>query len=202
MGFAEANALLNSKGNPASKFEAVGDSHTGTLLDVDLQVVTDPSKNNEVKLKKDGSPQEQIVITWQTEERDPEREGDTGIRKLYCSWRMEAAIKAAFREAGAGGLEQNATLTVKHTKVEKVQGPAGKVNAKIYEAKYVRPVLGGVTEEKWADEPATGSPTVYSDNAIKMALSLHANGTGPDVSIISQATGIPVDFLLQEVLSV
>jgi len=200
MGFAEANQLLNSKGNPASKFENVGDSHTGVLLDVNLQVVTDPSKNNEVKYKKDGvTPQEQIVITWQTADRDPMIPGDTGIRKLYCSWRMEAAIKAAFRAAGAAGLEENATLTVKYLKEEKVKGPAGTVKAKAYEATYASPsrLLNGFDgiEEDTPDDSFTPS-----EESIKIALALWDGGKG-DVTVISAATGIPVDFLKKEVFA-
>ena len=200
MGFAEANQLLNSKGNPASKFENVGDSHTGVLLDVNLQVVTDPSKNNEVKYKKDGvTPQEQIVITWQTDERDPQMEGDTGIRKLYCSWRMEAAIKAAFRAAGAQGLEENARLTVTYTKDEKVKGPAGTVKAKIYEATYVSPskLLSGFDSIEDTDPNEVAEP---SSESIKIALALWDNGKG-NLDVISQATGLSKKFLKDEVFA-
>lgn len=199
MGFAEANALLNSKGNPASKFEDIGQSHTGTLIDVNLQIVTDPSKNNEVKYKKDGvTPQEQIVITWQTEERDPQIEGDTGIRKLYCSWRMEAAIKAAFRAAGAQGLEENAKLTVTYTKEEKVKGPAGTVKAKVYEATYVSPttVLNGFDHIQ-DEDPNEASP---SQESIKIALALWDGGKG-NIDVIAQATGLSKKFLRDEVFA-
>jgi hypothetical protein len=198
MAFGDINKHLNQGGARASKFEDVGESHTGVLIDAELQVMTDP-KTKEIKYRKDGvTPQEQIVVTWQTEERDSEIEGDDGTRKLYMSWRMERAIKDAYRAAGAPGLEEGATLTVKYVGDEKVQGPVGKVNAKTYIAEYASPtkVIG-----KSASAPIAEEEEWFPSKAnVTLALTLWDGGKGADVALISQATGIPVEYLNEKVL--
>ena len=105
-GFAAANAHLASRGVQSSKFETHGESHTGVLVEGDVIPQTDPN-TNEVKYKKDGvTPIMQLVVTWDTEERDAKTPNDSGRRKLYCSWRLEAEIKRAVRIQERIGLDQ------------------------------------------------------------------------------------------------
>lgn len=199
MGFNDVNDYLSSRGLTSTKFDNVGDTKTGILKDVDLQVQTDD--NNEVRYQKDGvTPSKQLVITWLTPERDTAIEGDVGMRKLYTSWRMEREIRQAFREAGAPGLEPEAKLTVTYTGEILVQGPKGKVKAKEYTAAYERPAFSA---QPRADE-ATGEVVAeqnagYSTEAIALATSMWNSGVKDD-AIIAQATGIPVSFLKDNVL--
>lgn len=198
MGFADVNQALASKGVPSSKFDNIGDERSGYLKDVNLQVVT--NTEGVVQYQKDGeTPKEQLVITWQTEERDPSNPADTGMRKLYCSWRLEAAIRAAFRAAGADGLEPDAFLRVRMTGTEKVQVPNSKmqVNAKTYEVvEYRRPTFkAGATEPDADDEyknpnpPAAAAAPAVSEDMKALAQKMWDSGID-DLSVIGAATGL------------
>lgn len=192
MGFADANQYLSSKGVKGSSFETVGDSHTGILQDVDVVVVTDT--NGIVQLQKDGvTPKRQLVITWITEERDPTIPGDTGLRKLYCSWRLESAIKANVRAAGGDGLEPDAKLTVTFTGTEKVKGAP--VPAKLYDVSYERP---GFAAGKVSGAPVA-SPE-YDESKVQLARTLA--DAGQPVELVSQASGLPVEWLIPNVMTI
>lgn len=190
MGFDDVNKALNNKGNPSTKFDNVGDIRSGYLKDVDLQVVTDT--DGVVQYQKDGkTPKEQLVITWQTDERDPTRDDDTGLRKLYCSWRLEAAIRSAFRAAGAQGLEPDAFLVIERTEDEDVQVPNSKmkVKAKTYQVnEYRRPAFGASKEPTEAAAKAEKSSKPSSE-AETLAKNLIDSGV-TDVNVIMQATGL------------
>lgn len=178
MGFAEANQHLASRGVPSSKFEDKGDSVTGVLVDGDVQPQTDTQGN--VKFRKDGvTPIMQLVITWDTNERDAKIPNDKGRRKLYCSWRLEAEIKRAVRATGADGLEVGGTLTVTFVREEKVEGVMGK--AKIYEASYVPPTktIGGTVN---------GDDDGIPESKKNTARDLYESGT--DIALIQQVTGL------------
>ncbi|TDE20855.1 hypothetical protein E1295_47015, partial [Nonomuraea mesophila] len=86
----------------------------------------------------DGKPMMQLVVTLQTDLRDPEMHDDSGLRKLYVKGNMLAAIRTAVRAAGAKGLEPGGTLTVTYVS-DGEQKKAGKNPPKIYTAVYVAP---------------------------------------------------------------
>lgn len=182
-GFAAANQHLASKGVPSSKFEDKGDSHTGVLIDADVQPQTDPQ--GAVKMRKDGvTPVMQLVLTWKTEERDPKNPADKGERKLYCSWRLESEIKRAVRASGAEGMEEGGKLTVTFVREEKIEGVLGK--AKIYEAEYEAPTrkLGVPLDDEADDEAPAPIP------ADKAALIDQLWAQEQPVSLIAQVTGL------------
>ena len=184
-GFAAANAHLASRGVQSSKFETHGESHTGVLVEGDVIPQTDPN-TNEVKYKKDGvTPIMQLVVTWDTEERDAKTPNDSGRRKLYCSWRLEAEIKRAVRATGAEGLETGGTLTVTYIREEKVPNQPGK--AKIYEASYIPPkqYISGTVGDDDADEADGLDPA-----KVTPAKSLWA--AGQPIDLIAQVTGFSV----------
>lgn len=178
MGFTQANEHLASRGVPSSKFEDKGDFHIGTLVDGDVTPQTDPSGN--VKYRKDGvTPIMQLVITWDTEERDPKNPADKGRRKLYCSWRLEAEIKRAVKASGAEGLDVGGELKVTFVREEKIEGVLGK--AKVYEAEYTPPTkrIGGTVEASDSGiDPATAKTVRDLVEA------------GQPNSLISQVTGL------------
>lgn len=182
-GFAAANTHLASRGVGSSKFENYGDSHTGTLVEGDVVPQTDPN-TGEVKYRKDNiTPIMQLLITWDTDARDPQIPNDNGRRKLYCSWRLEAEIKRAVRASGAEGLEEGGVLTVTYLREEKVPNQPGK--AKIYEAEYVPPkaYIGGTVTSEAPDNGL--DPT-----KVATARSLWAAGQKTD--LIAQVTGFTV----------
>jgi hypothetical protein len=191
MGFADANSYLSSKGVKSSSFDNIGDTHTGTLKDVDVVTVTDT--NGIVQMQKDGvTPKRQLVITWQTEERDPQIAGDDGTRKLYCSWRLESAIRANVRAAGGDGLEPDAKLTVTYSGTEKVKGAP--MPAKLYEVAYERPSFGA--------GKVSAAPVAADYPAEKVQLARTLADAGQPVELVSQASGIPVEWLLPNVMTI
>ena len=204
MAFSDVNQALASKGVQASKFDGVGDERSGYLKDVNLQVVT--NTEGVIQYQKDGeTPKEQLVITWQTEERDPANPADSGLRKLYCSWRLESAIRAAFRAAGADGLEPDAFLKVRMTGTESVQVPNSKmtVQAKTYEVVEYRrpsfkagaePVAGVATVAPVVDAYEKPAAPTISDDMKALAQKMWESGLN-DLSVISTATGIPANVL-------
>lgn len=181
-GFATANAHLASRGVQSSKFDNIGDTWTGVLVEGDVIPQTDPATQMP-KFKKDGvTPIMQLVITWDTDARDAGIPNDNGRRKLYCSWRLESEIKRAVRAAGGEGLETGGTLTVKFLREERVEGQMGK--AKIYEASYVLPksYIGGTVSN---DE---GDASGVDPSKVATAQSLWA--AGQTVDLIAQVTGL------------
>lgn len=185
MGFADANKHLQSTGNPGLKFESVGDTHEGTLTDVDLQPQTNPE--GEVQKFPSGDTKMQLILTLQTDERDPKVVGDTGVRKAYLSWRAERKLKDAYKAAGAEGLEPNAHIRITFTGEEKVPGQMGK--AKLYDVEYTRPVFkaGSLAEEPVADK----GEEFPDQTKIDLARTLVEQNT--PYAVVAQVTGIPAD---------
>lgn len=180
MGFDSANKHLAQTGVPSLKFENAGESTTGILKDVDLQVVTNTKQ--EIQYKKDGvTPKEQLVLTLATASVD----GDDGMRKFYCSWRAEASLKDAYRTAGAEGLEPDAKITITYTGDTKVKVPDSNmiVNAKEYTIDYVRPTFAA-----GKDSPATDD--TFPDAAkVALAQGLYDSGV-IDFSVLAKASGL------------
>lgn len=184
MGFDSANKHLAATGVRSLKFDNAGESTTGILKDVDLQVVTNTKQ--EIQYKKDGvTPKEQLVLTLATELRDPSVDGDDGMRKFYCSWRAEASLKDAYRTAGAEGLEPDAKITITYTGDTKVKVPDSNmtVNAKEYTIDYVRPTFAA-----GKDSPATDD--TFPDAAkVSLAQGLYDSGV-TDFSVLAKASGL------------
>jgi len=61
MGFNDANMLLSGPKQPIAKFDAVGDSIKGELVDAEVAPVTSPT--GEVQVDKNGNPRQQIIYT-------------------------------------------------------------------------------------------------------------------------------------------
>lgn len=200
MAFADANEYLSSKGVQSSKFENIGDTHTGRLVDADRMVKT--NTQGEIQFRQDGvTPQEQLVLTWETEERSLEIPGDTGLRKLYCSWRLEAGIKNAMRAAGGKGLEADAVLTVTFVSEEKIPKVAGK--AKLYEVEYQLPAkkigTAAAQPSTTAAAPAAASAPAENPTDAQLAQANDLFDKGVAISVISLATGISEHYLNTEI---
>lgn len=104
---------LMSSGSPTAKFAEVGDTVKGVITKVDKVQATEI--DGTPKTYKSGDPIMQFVFTLATDERDPDRDDDDGTRRIYTSYRMEQAIKAAIKEAGIPGDKvEGSTLAVKY----------------------------------------------------------------------------------------
>lgn len=133
------NDFLMGGGVPSAKFPTIGTVVKGTIVDSDVTQQTD--LDGTAKVWSDGKPMLQAVITLQTDERDPEVDGDTGLRKIYVKGQMQAAVRDAVKQAGAQGLDVGGTLAVQYT-ADKAVEKRGHNPAKQYVAQYRAPSPG------------------------------------------------------------
>lgn len=123
---------------PAAKFETTGTTVTGTITvkpEVRQQVDYD---TNEPLFWPDGNPREQLVVTIQTDQNDPEIPGDDGERSLYIKGGMKTAVTAAVKAARAKGLAVGGVLEVTYVKDGPKTNPKFKP-PKVYAAVYHPP---------------------------------------------------------------
>lgn len=102
--------LLEGGGHSA-KFPTLGTTVKGKVLRTASSQQTD-MKTKEPKTYKNGDPMMQIIVTLQTDERDPEDADDTGERNLYVKGNMLNAVREALRKAHSK-LVVGGTLAVK-----------------------------------------------------------------------------------------
>jgi len=128
----DVNDFLTRSGAPSAKFPTVGTTCKGTVVAAEKTQQTDIDGN---PLTWDnGDPRWQVVITLQTDDRDPAIDGDAGERRLFAKAQMLNAIKEAIRTAGARGLDVGATLAVQY--VDDGEAKPGRTAPKIYRAQY------------------------------------------------------------------
>lgn len=139
MSSTDVNDFLLSGGVPSAKFPAVGTTVKGTVVSSVVTQQTDFT-SNKPKFYDDGNPMMQVVITLQTDERDPAVDGDDGLRKIYVRGQMTAAVREALRNAGAK-LAVGGTLAVQYTGDKPAEKP-GLNPAKVYRAQYAPPAAG------------------------------------------------------------
>lgn len=108
----DANQFLLSSGVPSAKFPHVGATVKGTVLDFRVEQARDFDTKT-LRTWDDGNPVMQLVVTLQTDERDPDKEADDGSRALYALGQMLKAVRDAVRPHG--GLAQGGTLAVRYT---------------------------------------------------------------------------------------
>lgn len=105
--------LLMGSGAPSCTFPEIGTVWKGQVLAKETQQQRDFT-TGEPKFYDDGNPMQQVCITLQTDARDPERDGDDGVRKLYVRGQMLAAVREAVKAAGAPTVEIGGTLAVQY----------------------------------------------------------------------------------------
>lgn len=199
MGFSDANMLLSGPRQPIAKFDRIGDSVTGVLLDAEVAPVTSPT--GETQVDKNGNPKQQIIYTLQTDERDPEIEDDDGKRRVFAKWAIQRAISTCLAESGLAkvGLQEGGTLTIKFSGTQKAS-QRGYSDIKLYEASYVAPpartLASSVGSEDAAPaastEPAAGE---YTQQQMDTAFSIYNANPDTPLEVISAATKIPVSEL-------
>lgn len=155
------NDFLNGGTGGAAKFDEVGDTVVGTITDAKLQQQTSLEDNTPLTWN-DGSPRMQLVITLQTDQRDPEKEDDDGLRRIYAKGgqyevasgsgsSMKDAIADALKKAKAKSIEEGATLTVAFTGEGKKKN-RGHNAPKLYKAKYEAPSKAAVSTQDLFDD--------------------------------------------------
>lgn len=128
--------LLGGGGAPSAKFPTVGTTVKGTVVSNDVTQQTDFT-TGEPKKWKDGSPMMQVVVTLQTDERDPAIDNDDGQRRIYVRGQMTNAVRDALRDAKCK-LAVGGTLAVQYV-ADKASDKPGLNPAKQYRAQYQPP---------------------------------------------------------------
>lgn len=149
--------LLGAAGAPA-KFPEVGTVVRGKVLHHEKRQARD--MDNNLKFWEDGNPIFEVVVTLQTEDRDPTLEDDDGIRRLFVRGQMlkavrDALVKASWRDSLVGG-----DLAVKY-KGDGVPSRNGFSPPKLYVAQFEAPAVADDFTDGAAE--TNGSIDAYSD---------------------------------------
>lgn len=107
--------LMGGGGAPSAKFPIPGTVLSGRITERPTVEQQRDIKDGSKKFWNDGNPMMQLVVTVQTDERDPQSEEDDGRRRLFVKGQLKNAIADAVRTSGARGLEVGGTLTVTYT---------------------------------------------------------------------------------------
>lgn len=110
----DPDELLMGGGAPTCTFPEIGTTWKGEVVDKRTEQQRDFDTGKPLTWD-DGSPRLQVVITLQTDERDPKIAGDDGRRRLFVKGQMLNAIRKAVSDAGAKTVEIGGTLAVQYT---------------------------------------------------------------------------------------
>jgi hypothetical protein len=154
----DSNDFLMGGGGGSVKFDAIGDTVTGTIVSIEVRQQTS-LEDGKPLVWDNGDPKMQLVVTLATDLRDDG--DDDGHRNLYVkgskqpgSQSLHDAVRAAVQAAHVKGLAPGGTLTVSYVGEEpsKTRG----FNArKLYEASYVAPDVAAATGDFLGTAPAT-----------------------------------------------
>lgn len=156
-----ANDLLMNGGSgiKSAKFVNLMDVVRGTITDdpkVTQCMVFDAAgkPTSEKQFWPSGDPMMQIVVTIQTDERDPADDDDNGKRLLHITPRLQPAVRDAVKAAGAKGLAVGGRLAVQWN----AGSGQGQGNARQYAAAYEPPQVGADLLTTNATPPLTAAP--------------------------------------------
>tara|TARA_B110000211_G_scaffold229612_1_gene287676 strand:- start:243 stop:848 length:606 start_codon:yes stop_codon:yes gene_type:complete len=195
MGFNDANMLLSGPKQPIAKFDVVGDSITGALVDAEVAPVTSPT--GEVQVDKNGNPRQQIIYTLQTDNRDTEIDDDDGKRRVFAKWAIQKAISTCLADMGLArqGLQEGGTLTITHSATQ-TASQRGYNDIKLFEVSYVAPPARSLPSDTSGGESAKKAVSgEYSSDAHAMAFSIRKNNPSTSLEVIATATGLSVTVL-------
>jgi hypothetical protein len=133
----DANSfLMGGGGAPTAKFPTPGTTVGGRITEPPSLDQQRDIKTGEKKFWSNGDPMMQLVVTVQTDTRDPAIEDDDGKRRIFVKGQMKNAVADAVRATGAKGLEVGGSLHVRYTHDGQAAG-VGMSPPKQYEARYV-----------------------------------------------------------------
>lgn len=180
--------LMGGGGAPSAKFPTPGTIVGGRITEKPTVEQQRDIKTGEKKFWNDGNLMMQLVVTVQTDERDPQVEEDDGRRRLFVKGQLKNAIADAVRTAGARGLEVGGTLTVTYTH-DGLATQRGFNPPKQYAATYVaaaatelhtpdpgipaQPAVPGLTAQQYAaaqQNPATAALLAQQQAAAQAAV--------------------------------
>ena len=149
-------------GVPSAAFLRIGDVVRGFITEEPQTQQQRDMDTNELKFWKDGNPMVQVRVVVQTDQVDPEIEGDDGLRAHYLSSRKLKAVREALREAKSARLEIGGELIIKFES-EDPPTRKGFNPPKNYRAKYVPPAKNETdNDDPWAAPGTQASKSVPS----------------------------------------
>lgn len=138
----DSYGFLSGGGSPSAKFTTYGDTVGGVITEEpQVQQQTD-IKDGTPLVWQDGSPRMQMVVTVQTQLRDPAIDEDDGKRRIFVRGQMRNAVQQAVIAAGAKGLDVGGTLNITYVADGERKNPAFNP-PKIYQASYTPPAADG-----------------------------------------------------------
>lgn len=158
----DANDLLMSGGikSISWKDNPVGYTAVGTITDPPKAEQMKKYQSEELDFWPSGDPKMQIIVTIQTDLRDPADPHDDGRRRLHIPPRMMTPVREAVRRAGAPGLEVGGRIAVRRT-----GGSGATGDPFTFAADYGRPVMdpGSLLGPDTAPvvSAASGQPVVH-----------------------------------------
>ena len=96
------DAFTKVSGGASASFTEKGKWVSGVITDVGEKQETAFGTGDPITWK-DGSPKMQMVVTIQTDERDPANADDDGKRVIYCKWGQTVAIGDAIKKSAYQG---------------------------------------------------------------------------------------------------
>lgn len=159
----DPNEFLDGGGLPTAKFQ-VGTLWRGQITDLEVtqQREYNPKGPGAKKTWPDGNPMMQLVITIQTDVRDPEIEDDDGRRRIFVDGKRKREAVTAARNASGAKLAKGGMIAIKCTGEE--QAEPGMNPAKLYAAEYKPPSAEDAANNLLGDTaPAPAAPAAPSN---------------------------------------
>lgn len=119
-----ADDFLSGGGAPSVSFKNIGDVLEGTVVAKDVVHKT-KFGTTEKEYYKDGNPIWQLVVTLQTNLRDPDRDGDDGKRRIFAPPQMKVEISKAVKAAGLKTLPLGTHLRIRFEREVPNSGSGG-----------------------------------------------------------------------------
>lgn len=132
-----ANDLLMGGGLRAVKWEHIGQVVIGTIVDEPKVEQLKKHESTELDFWPSGDPKMQIIVTIQTDYRDPGNAEDDGKRRLHIPPRMMTPLRESVRKTGAKGIAMGGRIAVQWASGSGV----GAGNAREYATDYAPPAI-------------------------------------------------------------
>ncbi|MEU8316643.1 MULTISPECIES: hypothetical protein [Actinomycetes] len=149
--------LMGGGGAPTAKFPVPQTTVGGRITEKPTVEQQRDISTGDKKFWADGNPMMQLVVTVQTDERDPQLEEDDGRRRLFVKGQMKNAIADAVRAAGGRGLEVGGILAVTYSH-DGQASQRGFNPPKQYTARYTPAATAALN----TPDPGTGQPPMAS----------------------------------------
>lgn len=177
-----ANDLLMGGGIKSIgwKDNPIGHTVVGTITDTPKVEQMKKFQSTELDYWPSGDPKMQIVVTIQTDLRDPADPQDDGKRRLHIPPRIMTPVREAVQKAGARGLEIGGRIAVR-----RIGGTGATGDPFTFAAEYAAPA---VDPGSLLSGPAPSAPTAPATAAAPAMLTQPATASGqPSAAPVSPA---------------